>query len=285
MPAAPPTCRSRTPTPGGAIFTLTKWYLDGVDETGRVVIAYWARLAMGELHVTWHALSEYDARAAARSAWSLAPVAPPRRVGDRLTWDADALGSSIAMECADVPHELTLLDAPDGVVWWRGETMAARMRVERTGGESFDGVGYAECLTLTVAPWRLPIDTLEWGHWIAADRARASTWFRWRGAHPLTLVVEDGRNATGALVDGTSVTTATATLEIAPARMLERRHLGEILSPIPPLTRVVPDSLLALEETKWLGRGTRWDADGSRHDGWSVFETVHFRSATEEAPR
>lgn len=285
MRAAPPTHRSRTLTAGGNIFTLTKWYLDGVDDSGRVVIVYWARLAMGELHVTWHALSEYDAGAPARRASSLTQVAPPQRVNGELRWCSDALGVSLALECDDAPRELTLLDAPERAVQWRGETMASRMRMERYGQASLDGVGYAECLTLSVAPWQLPIDALEWGHWIAADRTRTSTWFRWHGARPLTCVIEDGRDAVGARVDGTSVMTATATLELAPVRMLERRHLREIVSPIPLLTRVVPDSLLALEETKWLGRGTRRDVDGSGHDGWSIFETVQFRSPSMEIAR
>jgi hypothetical protein len=181
------------------------------------------------------------------------------------------------MEPADSPRDLTLLDSPAGAVHWRGETMAAMTRVDHRERSPFMGVGYAECLTLTMAPWNLPIETLQWGHWVSVDLAHASTWFRWRGAHPLDRVVEDGRDATGAAVDGLSVSTATATLHIVPSRMLERRHLGEIVSPIPLLARVVPDSLLALEETKWIGRGTRRDVDGATHDGWAVFETVHFR--------
>ena len=233
---------------------------------------------MGDVRLTWHALSEYDAGRPARRAWSLSAAAPPRRTGAELTWCSDVLGVSLAMECSDKPHELTLLDTPARAVQWRGETMAARMRLERNGRSSFSGAGYAECLTLTVAPWRLPIDAVEWGHWISTDRTHASTWFRWHGVQPLNCVVEDGRDAPAAHVDCTRITTATATLEIAPERMLERRHLREIVSPIPLLVRVVPDSLLALEETKWLGRGTRYDADGGIHGGWSVFETVQFRS-------
>jgi hypothetical protein len=269
---------------GGTIFTLTKWYLDGVDDTGRVVIAYWVNLAVGDVRVTWHALSEYEAGTPDRRVWSLAATAPPRRTDGELTWCSNALGVKLAMECRDSPHELTLLDAPAHAVQWRGETMASRMRLEQNGRSPFNGVGYAECLTLTVAPWRLPIETVEWGHWISSDLAHASTWFRWHGAHPLDCVVEDGRDAV-ALRDRALVTTETATLEIAPARMLERRHLREIVYPIPLLARVVPDSLLALEETKWLGRGTRRDADGSVHDGWTVFETVHFRSPAVERDR
>lgn len=242
-----------------------------------MIIAYWARLAMGDLHLTWHALSEYDPGAKPRRAWSLVPVAPPQRPGATLTWATDALALSITMQPCESPQEVTLLDAPAGIVRWRGETAAARMQVARAGQAPFDGVGYAECLTLTVPPWQLPIDTLDWGRWISHDRMHSSIWFRWRGAHPLVLVVEDGHAAADAVIDGTTVSTATATLDIQPSRLLERRHLGEIVSPIPLLTRVLPQSLLALEESKWLGHGTRRDRTGATHDGWAVFETVHFR--------
>ena len=251
--------------------------MDGVDAAGRVVIAYWARLSLRELNVTWHALSEYDVEGGARRTSSLAPVPPPSRRGGRISWRSDALPVSLHMDVEDAPHERMLLETPNGIVHWRGETMAAEMHLVRAGQATFCGLGYCECLTLSLPPWTLPIDAVDWGHWIAADCSRSSTWFRWRGDHPLTLVVEDGRGLTHATVDGTRISPATALLDLSPARQLERRHLGEILTPIPLLSRVVPASLLRLEEAKWLGRGVRRDSDGTRREGWAVFEAVHLR--------
>ncbi len=259
------------------MFALTKWYLDGVDEAGGAVIAYWTRLSLGDHAITWHALTEFPPDAPARSDWSIASTVPPECRGGVVAWRSDALDVSVTMEPADTPADLLLLDRADGVVRWHGETMASRLVVERHGATVCDGTGYAERLTMTIPPWQLPIDTLEWGRWIATDRQHASTWFCWRGPHPLVQVIEDGRPATDPVVDGASVMTATSALVIAPVRLLERRRIRDIVSPIPGLVHLVPDALLAVEETKWLGRGTRRDHDGTTHTGWAIHETVRLR--------
>lgn len=137
------------------------------------------------------------------------------------------------------------------------------------------------------APWHVPIDTLEWGRWVADDRSRASTWFRWHGAHPLSLVVEDGRDhhasdidaahALGSHADTARIETATSVLTLAAGRELEHRRLGTILDRIPHLSAIVPATIRALEDTKSLSLATRVDADGSTRTGWAIHETVHFR--------
>jgi len=262
-------------TPGGTIFSLSKWYVDGVDASGRVVIAYWARLAMRDVGLTWHALTEYADEDVARD-WSVATVLPPVRDEGRITWQSEVLDLSLHLTPRDAPCTLTLLESPAGAVEWHSDTMTAALRLERRGRPAFEGTGYAECLSMTLPPWQLPIDTVDWGHWSATDHSRSSTWFRWRGAHPLTIVVEDGRRATSPSVDGTTITTEHSSLDVSPVRLLERRHLGEVLSPIPLLARAVPSWMLRMQETKWLGHAVRRDVDGTARDGWAVFERVTF---------
>jgi hypothetical protein len=236
-----------------------------------------------ERHITWHALTEYDVDGTTRRTSSLVGTPPPGRCDGRIVWSSQALGLSWTMEPADIPSERCLLESAHGAVDWRIETMAAAMRLERAGTTPFHGVGYAECLTLTVPPWRLPIDVVDWGHWMSTDHSRSFTWLRWRGEHPLTLVLADGHPATPAAVDGTVISTAAASLDISPVRRLEQRQLREIIAPIPLLTHVVPSSVLGLEETKWVGRGVRRDIDGTSHRGWAVFETVTIRAPHAQA--
>ena len=258
-------------------FAFTKWYLDGVNDAGDVCIMYCTRLDVGDLSLAWHAVTDYPAAGTARQRWSVTPVGVPTPVGARLMWDAPGLDLTLVMDACDRPRDVRLLDRTDGAVVWHGATMAANLWLERHGRPVFEGAGYAECLSLTIPPWQLPIDTMEWGHWMSDDRAHASTWFRWRDAHPLDRVIEDGGDAESVLIDGARVTTAHSTLEITRERQLVRRTLRDIIRTIPLVTRVVPESLLALVETKWVGRGTRHDADGSTHDGWAIRETVRFR--------
>jgi len=258
-------------------FSFTKWYIDGVDDDANAMIAYWARLAMHGVELTWHAVTSYPAETPSVHAWSTRHVEPPFRDGAHLFWQAPALGITVNMHAADAPHDVALLRRADGVVHWSGQTQSALLRIQRAGEPDFQGRGYAECLSLTIAPWHLPIDTLEWGRWIADDGAHASTWFRWHGAHDLRHVVEDGRDAHGVSVDGTQICTSSSALTLSPLRTLEHRSLREILSPHTLIMPLVPDSLLSLEESKWLAHGTRTDADGSEHQGFAIYESVVFR--------
>jgi hypothetical protein len=89
--------------------------------------------------------------------------------------------------------------------------------------------------------------------------------------------VEDARDACDVSIEGTDVTSATSTLRLQPIRTLEHRSLREILSPLPMVTRVIPASMLSLEETKWIAHGERTDADGSVRRGFAIYESVVFR--------
>lgn len=258
-------------------FAFTKWYLDGVNEGGDVCTMYCTHLEVGDLALTWHAVADYPVTGEPQQRWSLARVAAPELVGARLIWEAPALDLSLVMDPFDRPRDVRLLDRADGAVAWHGATMAANLRLERPGQPVFAGAGYAECLSLTIPPWQLPIDTMEWGHWMSDDRAHASTWFRWRDTHPLDRVIEDGGDAASVVIDGARITTANSALEISRERPLERRSLRDIIRAIPLVSRVVPERLLGLVETTWVGRGIRRDADGSTHEGWAIRETVRFR--------
>ena len=148
-------------------FALTKWYVDCVDSAGRTAIAYWASFAWHAIAFTWHDVAVYEADRPRFERMSLAPVAAPEHLNGEIVWRAPALGCTIRAETRQPPTNVRLLDSTDGAVEWRCEAPVAETTIEVMGHAPIHGPGYAERLTLTVLPWRLPIDVLRWGRWLS----------------------------------------------------------------------------------------------------------------------
>jgi hypothetical protein len=261
-------------------FSLTKWYLDCVDARGRVAIGYWASLAWRGLGLTWHSLLLHQPESAAppvqRS--SLARAAAPRRDGGSIAWAAPALGCSIRVAPRQPPMSLRLLDTGQGAVDWHCEAPAAEVWIQVEGQEPIRGRGYVERIVLTLPPWRLPIDQLRWGRWVAADAAHSLVWIDWQGALPRSWVLVDGRPQADGMVSGAGVVAGESSLRLESPLCLPARTLGEIVRGIAPLAAIAPRSLLALRQTRWRSAGTMLAAGSGPLTGWAIHELVSFAS-------
>jgi len=231
--------------------SLSKWYLDCVDDAGNVCIAYWARLAWKKLSIAYSSVL-FDG--ASRD--HLFAIAAPRLDGDRLTWSAPPLDVEVSMRRLMPAYEELLIDG----VTWRCE-MPSADTVITCNGTTLRGCGYAELLQLEVAPWKLPIDELRWGRFAGAGAAM--TWIEWRGQHPLTRT----------LVNGVRDDAATTKLTTHEPRLIRDALLGDTLT-IPGL--VLPRRIARAREVKWCARATMTDGDRIVDRGWAVYETVSF---------
>jgi hypothetical protein len=257
-------------------FALTKWYLDSVDAAGRSAILYSTALHWGSARVGWHGLSvsEPDLRISHRS--SVRPTPLPAREGDRLAWRADSLGCVV--DCAPTvsPFALRLLDRTDGILEWRCEAPAARVDVSLTDAPPLSGVGYAECLSLTFPPWRLPIEELRWGRWVSDSGVRSLVWIDWRGPHPRTDVFLDGRPQASPVVADGQVRAGEVRLVAATRRPLYSRSVGSALAGLGPLLSMLPASWHDVDDTKWISRARLDGPEGAIDEGWCIDELVRF---------
>jgi hypothetical protein len=138
------------------------------------------------------------------------------------------------------------------------------------------GLGYAERLTLSLAPWRLPIDELRWGRWIAGDGLRSVVWIDWRGPRPLTAVYLDGAREPSAAVGDDVVTMGRSALFLTGRRVLHHRALRDIVGRSDALTRVLPEAWLEMQDCKWMSTGTLEATGGRTATGWAIHEHVRF---------
>lgn len=260
-------------------FTFDKWYMDCVESDGRTAIAYRATMAWGPLAFSWQSVAVYDLLMPPQVRTSLAIVDAPVHQDRMIRWNAPDLGCAIEAETRQDPAAIRLLENADGVIDWRCEAPAATMCMRVQGHEPIRGCGYAERLILTMLPWRLPIDELRWGRWIAADASHSMVWIDWRGELPNTWVFVDGVRQHGAtaVVRDDAVSAGDCVLALSTPRLLETRSLDEIVKPAGALKNLLPASLLALRETKWCSSGT-WRSHGAEPlSGWAIHEKVSFR--------
>jgi hypothetical protein len=271
------------------MFELTKWYFDVVDPAGRSAIAYWTEMRCGPAAVRWESLSLHQPGTAPshRSAIGISTGPVRLRRPDCpdepgvIRWNSRALSCDI--ECKPWTRRFVsrLFESNGESLDWSCEAPAATVTMNPAG---LAGDGYAECLTLSVPPWKLPISELRWGRWSCAATRRSIVWIDWRGRQPLTLVLVDGAPEPGARVHDDRILFESSELSLAGSRTLHARTLGEMVGGLGPIASRFPASWRGLEDRKWLSTGTLrrpiragLQACASPADtGWAIHETVRF---------
>jgi len=173
------------------------------------------------------------------------------------------------------PLERTLFDSLLGNLRWSCAAPCAEATI-RIGDETISGLGYAESLRMTIAPWDLPIDTLHWGRALARDRS--ATWIRWEGPEPLSLLVIDGIERPALRIEPHAVSWEGGAIDLVTEATLRDAPIGgRLLSTLPGIGRFAPTAILAAHETKWLSRA-RWSPAGTEDAGsFAIHEVVRFR--------
>jgi hypothetical protein len=251
-------------------FALRKWYLDCVTTTGAAAIVYAGRVTMGPI-----ALPYFELMAASASC----PITGLRRVSggarvtleDRgLTLDASALGVTGQWNSRHPSICISLLDDEHGTIMWRCRQPGGRVTLHLPDGSIMVGLGYAEELEMTVAPWALPFEELRWGRFVSEHRS--VVWIDWRGGLERRWVFADGAAVDASVVERDRVAWPGATLEIEAGRVWRHGALGKTVAGA--FARCLPRRLSHAVETKWLSPATLRDGAGASEAGWVIHEVV-----------
>ncbi len=252
---------------------LTKWYLDLTADDGACVIAYAATLALDGWQLAYASLLEAPADGPVRVDSTLRAAPFPVEDGSRLAWSAPELSAHGAWEPLDAPVSATLLTTDEGAVTWDCRCPRARAEVE-VRGRRYEGLGYAEVLTLGIAPWRLPLRTLRWGRALGPEHA--AVWIDWDSdAHRGRWLWVDSRPvALGAVTDDAVYRDdGEAVVRFEDNRTLRSGAVGSTALSL--LGRAARDRLpakaLLLDETKWCARAVGLGAPGR-----CIHEVVRF---------
>jgi hypothetical protein len=251
-------------------FQLEKWYLDVAAEDGALAIAYWTELRWRGLSLRAASLLVATPAGDVRQRSTLRAGGAPALEADGVRLRCPPLGLAGEWRGAAGGERLELWAGPPGAVHWQCLLPAAPASLSGPGF-SISGTGYAERVTLTAPPWRLPLERLRWGRFAAPGGAL--TWIDWRGPHAVSLALHGRKRlALDAAGEGEiSAAGGRVRLTLTEPTPLRGGALGA--GPLRRLASILPRTFLSVDERKWRSRG-RLAADGRTVDGWVIHEVV-----------
>jgi hypothetical protein len=263
-------------------FSLDKWYMDVVADDGEALVLYAAELRLFGLHLHYASIVQH--RAGGTRAMSTLRRSMPELEGKTLRWSSRALGVGAATWVADgegvneplLGKEATAPQGDDGTVVWSCHMPLARAEVELDGGRVVRGLGYADELTLTMAPWALPIDELRWGRF--TGEGASVVWLDWRGAHEKRVILKHGARVRGTVGDRMiEMPEDEAKVTIAEGTVLREGPLGTgPLAAVAELHALLPHKILATVERQVLARATLEQPFSAPVRGWAISEVVRW---------
>lgn len=253
-------------------FSLVKWYMDCVTEAGDAAILYCADLQWRRVHLAYSSiLSVLGQSVESHSSMSRYRLFS---TGDQILVEFPRLDVSGKWEAEAAPVQRTLYESAAGAVEWN--CLQPRSSVNlRIGERELTGLGYAEGLTLTLPPWQLPMRQLRWGRFVSPQDSLA--WIDWQGDYSTSFAVHNGRVFDTLSVTDSGIAIQGVTLRMEESLSLRAGKLGSTVLPgVPALGKLLPRSLLNIEEQKWRSRGILNAPDRSSH-GWVIHEVVNWK--------
>jgi hypothetical protein len=246
--------------------------MDCVTDRGDAAVLYCADLSWRGVHAAYSSiLSMNEGLAESHSSMTRYRLSSSPseilvefpRLGVSGRWQADA-----------APYQRTVFESAGGSVTWN--CLQPRSSVHlRVGEREFAGLGYAECLTLTLAPWQLPMSQLRWGRFVSEQDSLA--WVDWQGPYSTSFALHNGKPCEIQSVSDSEVAVAGVTLRMEESFPLRAGRLGSTVLPgAPALAKLLPRSLFNIEEHKWRSRGALTAQDRGSN-GWAIHEVVHWK--------
>jgi hypothetical protein len=253
-------------------FALTKWYMDVVADDGEAVVVYAASLDFAALHL--HYASVIHCRGPRVHATASLRKAMPELEGETLAWSSRALGTTGTWRAEGPGTKETILAEDAGSVEWSCVMPLARAEVTLDGGRVVRGLGYAEELRLTIAPWSLPIEELRWGRF--TGEGASVVWLEWRGPHPKRVILKNGIRVEGSVADASiELGEDEARLQIDEGRVLREGTLGSnALAALAELYPVLPAKILGATERKIVAPAVLEQPFMTPVKGWVISEVV-----------
>ncbi|MBZ5593780.1 MAG: hypothetical protein LAP39_16200 [Acidobacteriia bacterium] len=249
-------------------FELSKWYLDCVTDSGDASIAYTGMVHWGPVRLHYSSLLESTA-GRVRTRHSLRPQIEPTIDHSSLRWRSGAFKIDAEWQTDSPEVRETIFASDAGSLEWHCLMPRAHARIHNR-----IGLGYVEHLTMTIAPWKLPIRTLRWGRF--ATPSDWIVWIDWLGQFSRRIVYWNGQIASTTLLeDGQIEFRDGARLMMDRSLVLREGPLGATaLSVIPGVRDTFPAQLLQVNECKWRSRG-RFERPGtSTVEAWAIHERV-----------
>jgi len=251
-----------------AAFHLSKWYLDCVTDSGNASIAYVGDLTWGPAHLHYSSLLRSVGNSVTQRNSLRRPTLPVVN-GSSISWNSAPFDFTAEWQADSTEVRETVFKNDEGSVDWR--CLMPRAHV-RAGHDS--GVGYVEHLSMTIAPWKIPIQHLRWGRFCSASDW--AVWIDWQGEFSKRILYRNGKSVPGSTIKDQQITLADGSrLLMDQSLTLRKGPLGTTaLSSIPGVRKTFPARLLQVNECKWRSRARLESPGQSPVEGWAIHEIV-----------
>jgi hypothetical protein len=249
-------------------FKLSKWYLDCVTDAGDVMIAYTGTVRWGVIHLHYSSLLESTA-AGVTTRNSLREQDEPLVQDGVISWQSNAFGLDGQWQADSLALRETVYSSADGAIEWNCLMPQAKARLRDRCG-----LGYAEHLTMTIPPWKLPLQTLRWGRFTSASDW--IVWIDWQGEFSRRIVYRNGNAAPPRVLEDDRIEFDDGCRLLMDRSLTIREGpLGTTaLSAIPGIRKTFPARLLEIDERKWRSRARLEKPGTPAVEGWAIHERV-----------
>lgn len=262
-------------------FHLEKWFLDFVGNTNdETMIFYAARLTFMGIVVQYAHWIHYDSVLGRREQSHFRKVMLPNQDDKLIHWKDDIFGVSGTWQGTTSPLNARIFEDEEGVLDWHCFQPAATIQLVLKG-KPMEGVGYAEKLTLTTFPWRIPMQDLRWGRfhsqdeqivWIELRDKISKQWVWWNGEKQSDCQIEDH----GLVLNEHGVS---LTLDCGVVLEFENR-IAKVTDTInrflPGFKRLMPSQFFGAQSKKWLSKGKLFKQGTASLNGVAIHEWVCF---------
>lgn len=232
-------------------FQLDKVYFDLVDNHGRVFIGYKARLRWKTLKLGYQGFIIYQqAQGVIEKGEFLFKEMPIAIEGNEIFYQFGDVNGCWVREAESVAE--TLLDSAQGKIAW--SCIQPRSDVTLTNElDFFSGKGYLEKISLTIPPWKLPIQELYWGRFHSAQNTLV--WIRWEGPQPNVWIYHNSKRVSGTVTEE-RISFGNFMLNLNNSVILRNDSIvNTLFRGFQNLMKLFPAKILNLKETKWAGQG------------------------------
>jgi|WetSurMetagenome_2_1015567.scaffolds.fasta_scaffold36293_2 hypothetical protein len=255
-------------------FCLEKLYLDCIDESGNCFIVYRAGLKIFFMKFHYSRLIFSDSENKTMESFSIRRTEKPG-TGDDINFNNRFLKVEGCWKRAErALPELLFSDDSGHHLSWNCHHPMALVKLKYREWE-FSGPGYGETLSLSIKPWKLPIDELRWGRFVSDNYN--ITWVNWKGTHPLNLIYMNGSEFKNAVYDDESEVSfggGAFRLKFGKRMVVTDGRLSGLISSAPWLLTLFPRRILNVREVKYKSPSTFFINDEIKATGWSLYEDV-----------
>lgn len=261
-------------------FYLSKWFLDYTGTNGEAMIFYSAKLTWRGWNASYTSWLSYspDSGVSVKSRFSNIRI--PELNTEVISWSDSKFGVSGTWNAVSPMVRCRLFDSEEGLLDWECCQPASIVNL-KINDRVLHGDGYAEHLTLTIPPWKIPMDELRWGRfisnnnilvWIELRKKGKKQWLWLNGEKISDCFIEDNRIAI-------PIKNLVLTLDRGVILESEKKIqsvVGKIIRYLPGFNKIMPLGFLMADECKWLSKGKLLSNGNILSEGMAIHELVDF---------